>query len=237
MFTSFQTQNVVRMVLWLVSMLQKHFGTMRWKVRYEGITIWPSDLLRRLIVMPSWIWWIRRELPHTNCSCMQRSAKNEVIDMFYKYILHCTNLMGSYSMSLHVPKNLFPKWHSVGNTVRLHRSKPFQQSCIDTCSTAKTTEQLSLLLLAVQRQLPTDKVTRFLPSSNVNHFHHYLPHITYYIHAGATRHSCHHRLHRWRWCIKDWVQQGYRHLQKWTRGHLFTVNGGGHIDTWQPLYQ
>ena len=26
-------------------------------------------------------------------------------------------------------------------------------------------------------------------------------------------------------------------LQKWKRGHLFIVRGGGHIDTWQPLYQ
>ena len=81
-------------------------------------------------------------------------------------------LMGSYSMYLHVPKNLFPKWHSVGNTVRSQRSKTFQQSYIDTCSTAKTTKQLSLLLLAVQRQLPTVKVTHFPTSSNVNHFNH-----------------------------------------------------------------
>ena len=26
-------------------------------------------------------------------------------------------------------------------------------------------------------------------------------------------------------------------LQIWTRGHLFIVRGGGHMDTWQPLYQ
>ena len=27
-------------------------------------------------------------------------------------------------------------------------------------------------------------------------------------------------------------------LQKWMRGHcLFIVRSGGHIDTWQPLYQ
>ena len=26
-------------------------------------------------------------------------------------------------------------------------------------------------------------------------------------------------------------------LQKWSRGHLFSIRGGGHIDTWQPLYQ
>ena len=26
-------------------------------------------------------------------------------------------------------------------------------------------------------------------------------------------------------------------IQRWTRGHFFVVRGGGHIDTWQPLYQ
>ena len=40
-------------------------------------------------------------------------------------------LMGSYSMYLHVPKNLFSKWHSVRNTVKSQRTKTFQQSCID----------------------------------------------------------------------------------------------------------
>ncbi len=25
-------------------------------------------------------------------------------------------------------------------------------------------------------------------------------------------------------------------LRKWSRGHQFVVRGGGHIDTWQPLY-
>ena len=36
-------------------------------------------------------------------------------------------------------------------------------------------------------------------------------------------------------CNKD--TGGKKTLQKWTRGHLFVVRGGGHIDTWQPLYQ
>ena len=26
-------------------------------------------------------------------------------------------------------------------------------------------------------------------------------------------------------------------LRKWSRGHQFVVRGGGHIDTWQPLYK
>ena len=26
-------------------------------------------------------------------------------------------------------------------------------------------------------------------------------------------------------------------LQKWTRGVLFSVSGGGHIHMWQPLYK
>ena len=26
-------------------------------------------------------------------------------------------------------------------------------------------------------------------------------------------------------------------LRKWSRGHQFIVRGGGHIDTWQPLYR
>ena len=35
-------------------------------------------------------------------------------------------------------------------------------------------------------------------------------------------------------CNKD---TGTRHkLQKWTQD-LFVVHGGGHIETWQPLYQ
>lgn len=91
MLPSFQTPKFVRMVLWLVSMLQKLFGTMRWKVRYEGITIWASDLLRRLIVKPSWIWWIRRGLPlPIHIPTAQRSAKSEVIDIGLT-ILHLTN--------------------------------------------------------------------------------------------------------------------------------------------------
>ena len=81
--------------------------------------------------------------------------------------------MGSYSMYLYVPKNLFPEWHSVGNTVRSHAEKQniptelhrYLQHC-------KNNQTASLLLLAVQRQLPTVKVTHFLTSSNVNHFDH-----------------------------------------------------------------
>ena len=26
-------------------------------------------------------------------------------------------------------------------------------------------------------------------------------------------------------------------LRKWSRSHQFIVRGGGHIDTWQPLYR
>ena len=36
-------------------------------------------------------------------------------------------------------------------------------------------------------------------------------------------------------CNKDTGTR--KKLQKWTRGHLFIVRGGGHIDSWQPLYQ
>ena len=36
-------------------------------------------------------------------------------------------------------------------------------------------------------------------------------------------------------CNKDTGAR--KKLQKWMRGHLFIVRGGGHIDTWQPLYQ
>ncbi len=36
-------------------------------------------------------------------------------------------------------------------------------------------------------------------------------------------------------CNKD--TGGKKQLQKWTRGHFFVVRAGGHIDTWQPLYQ
>ena len=36
-------------------------------------------------------------------------------------------------------------------------------------------------------------------------------------------------------CNKDTGQR--KQLRKWTRGHLFIVRGGGHIDMWQPLYQ
>ena len=28
-----------------------------------------------------------------------------------------------------------------------------------------------------------------------------------------------------------------KQIQRWTRGHFFVVHGGGHIDSWQPLYQ
>ena len=35
-------------------------------------------------------------------------------------------------------------------------------------------------------------------------------------------------------CYKD-TGQGKK-LRKWSRGHQFTVHAGGHIDTWQPLY-
>ena len=36
-------------------------------------------------------------------------------------------------------------------------------------------------------------------------------------------------------CNKDTGSK--KQLQKWIRGHLFIVRGGGHIDMWQPLYQ
>lgn len=36
-------------------------------------------------------------------------------------------------------------------------------------------------------------------------------------------------------CNKDTGQP--RRMQKWTRGVWFCVGGGGHITTWQPLYQ
>ena len=36
-------------------------------------------------------------------------------------------------------------------------------------------------------------------------------------------------------CRKN-IGSGKR-LRKWSRGHQFVVRGGGHIDTWQPLYR
>ena len=30
---------------------------------------------------------------------------------------------------------------------------------------------------------------------------------------------------------------GTKKLRKWSRGHQFVVRGGGHIDTFQPLYR
>ena len=36
-------------------------------------------------------------------------------------------------------------------------------------------------------------------------------------------------------CNKD--TGGKKQLQRWTRGHLFIVRGGGHIESWQPLYK
>ena len=36
-------------------------------------------------------------------------------------------------------------------------------------------------------------------------------------------------------CRKDTGKT--KHLRKWSRGHQFIVRGGGHIDTWQPLYR
>ncbi len=36
-------------------------------------------------------------------------------------------------------------------------------------------------------------------------------------------------------CRKD-TGLGKR-LRKWSRGHQFIVRGGGHIDSWQPLYR
>ena len=26
-------------------------------------------------------------------------------------------------------------------------------------------------------------------------------------------------------------------IRRWSRGHQFIIRGGGHIDTWQPLYK
>ena len=36
-------------------------------------------------------------------------------------------------------------------------------------------------------------------------------------------------------CNKDTGAK--KRLQRWTRGHFFIVRAGGHIDSWQPLYQ
>ena len=36
-------------------------------------------------------------------------------------------------------------------------------------------------------------------------------------------------------CNKDTGSK--KQLMKWTRGRLFVVRGGGHIDMWQPLYK
>ncbi len=36
-------------------------------------------------------------------------------------------------------------------------------------------------------------------------------------------------------CRKD-TGKGTK-LRKWSRGHQFIVRGGGHIDSWQPLYK
>lgn len=36
-------------------------------------------------------------------------------------------------------------------------------------------------------------------------------------------------------CYKDTGRSGK--LRKWSRGHQFIVRGGGHIDSWQPLYK
>ena len=39
---------------------------------------------------------------------------------------------------------------------------------------------------------------------------------------------------------KNIMQQRHwwkKNSTEWTRGHLFIVCGGGHIDTWQPLYE
>ena len=39
-------------------------------------------------------------------------------------------------------------------------------------------------------------------------------------------------------CNKDTgTRKKKKKLQKWTRGHLFIVDGGGHIEPLQPLYQ
>lgn len=36
-------------------------------------------------------------------------------------------------------------------------------------------------------------------------------------------------------CNKDTGQK--KRVQRWTRGVWFCVGGGGHIQTWQPLYK
>ncbi|XP_064381941.1 uncharacterized protein LOC135330880 [Halichondria panicea] len=36
-------------------------------------------------------------------------------------------------------------------------------------------------------------------------------------------------------CRKDTGKS--KRLRKWSRGHQFVIRGGGHIDTWQPLYR
>ena len=36
-------------------------------------------------------------------------------------------------------------------------------------------------------------------------------------------------------CRKDIGKK--QRLRKWSRGHQFVVRGGGHIDSWQPLFQ
>lgn len=36
-------------------------------------------------------------------------------------------------------------------------------------------------------------------------------------------------------CRKDTGKT--KRLRKWSRGHQFVVRGGGHIDTFQPLYR
>lgn len=36
-------------------------------------------------------------------------------------------------------------------------------------------------------------------------------------------------------CRKD--TGSTKKLRRWSRGHQFIVRGGGHIDTWQPLYK
>ena len=38
-----------------------------------------------------------------------------------------------------------------------------------------------------------------------------------------------------RLCRKDTGES--KKLRKWSRGHQFIVRGGGHIDSWQPLYR
>ena len=36
-------------------------------------------------------------------------------------------------------------------------------------------------------------------------------------------------------CRKDIGNK--KKLRRWSRGHQFLVRGGGHIETWQPLYK